>query len=147
MYRTSETNRGFTLIELLVVITIIFVLAATIGWTNSSASGEKLSVATHQLISDIRYTQSLAMGQKSVKSIVWASSGTTYTFLVNPNGSETRRLVTSVAFNTPTLSSLSFNSMGEPIGTCASGCTIQLRYFSETKNIAIAPYTGYAEAS
>lgn len=122
--RPDRGTKGFTLIELLVTITAIFVLAATIGWTNPSASGEAFSVASYQLISDIRYAQSLAMGQRSTQAITRTNGGSNYTVPVSPNGAQTKKLVAGVTFNSSGLSGLSFNSMGEPTGTCASGCTV-----------------------
>jgi type II secretory pathway pseudopilin PulG len=145
MHRPAEAATGFTLLEMVIVITVIFVLAAAIGWKSSATlSGERLSSATEQVKSDIRYVQALAMAQKAAMSVTWVSGSSTYTIPNNPSGSQTKRLILGVAFDTPAFSSLSFDSVGEPTGTCASGCSIQLRYLSATTTIAISPYTGYA---
>jgi prepilin-type N-terminal cleavage/methylation domain-containing protein len=139
-------DRGFTLIEIVVVMTIIFVLVAALGWKSSAAlSGEKLSSAAEQIKADIRYTQAFAMGQRTTASITWTNGGSTYAVSISPSGLQTKRLTANVTFNTPSITSLSFNSIGEPTGACAASvCTIQLQCLGATKTVTINPYTGYA---
>jgi len=108
--RLNRGTPGFTLMELIMVIVIIGILAAIVIPRFESFYAIKLDGATKKVVSDIRYTQQLAVTRHTNSRIIFSADNDNY--LVeeeNPQGSDnwvsvidpfTRRVGLSVDFNT-----------------------------------------------
>lgn len=154
-----KKTHGFTIIELIVVISIVAILAAApliaVNSLNLNLGGQ-----AKQIISDIRYTQSLAMTKgsryrfrilSSTTYQVQDSSGTA----VSLNGSTTTTLNSGITFGTSTNlpnNLINFDTKGAPYtdtaspGTAlASTASIVIRNSLTTLTMSISPSTGYVQ--
>ncbi|OPY77550.1 MAG: hypothetical protein A4E65_02705 [Syntrophorhabdus sp. PtaU1.Bin153] len=144
---------GFTLLEVIMVIMIIGILAATFAYRYPVRSDVPLRIAADQLIADIRYVQARAMGTGKAHTI----SRDFYNFnqYVISEGEglgrkdlESKKLPDYVRLAHTTLPSysLTFNTLGEPVGLDASvdyritlalpaGATATLRVYPITGKI------------
>lgn len=161
-YQEDEMPKrsGFTIIELVVVLTLIGVLAAMIipRWATSPALDSQLQL----LLSDIRYTQALALshGQRFRINFILPStySITTIggTIVNNPStGSAAVTLTSGVTItglaNLPN-NLIAFDEQGIPYTNSAAttalaaDATITLSANGVTRSIVITPTTGLATA-
>jgi len=135
-FRIVADSRGFTLVELVMVVVLISILAVSVVPKFVDTSAFSLAGGAAMAVADIRYTQELAMGTHSAKTIVFTTSNTYYT-------------VDSRNVNLPSKVSISngatftFNSLGEPTADCGSGSPVEITTGSgSTKTITVDCYTG-----
>lgn len=151
-----EKQKGFTLVEFLIVIVLISIIAviAVPQWTTSS----NLDAQTQQLLSDLRYTQMLAIthGQRFRLNLVLPNSyGITNlagTAVPNPStGTNTITLTSGVTItglsNLPN-NLIAFDERGIPYSDSAAttplaaNATITLSGNGMTRSIVITQQTG-----
>jgi len=148
---------GFSIIELLIVMMVISILAVfvSIPWTTPTMN---LGAQANQLVSDIRYTQSLSMAKDQRYRLVITSS-TTYqitnsagTAITLASGATTYTLTSGATFGTlvnlPN-SLIAFDGKGIPYVTTGSPGTalsstasIPMSANGQTRTITILPSTG-----
>jgi len=137
-FQVGADSRGFTLVELIMVVVLISILAVSFVPKFLDTSAITLAGAAAMATADIRYTQELAMGTNSPKTIVFTTTNTYYT-------------VDSRNVNLPSKVSISngatftFNSLGEP--TAGGGSSLTLSAGAETKTITVENYTGRVSSS
>ncbi|MCX7121087.1 MAG: type II secretion system protein [Gammaproteobacteria bacterium] len=153
---SSKKQSGFTIAELIVVIVLISIMAAIAvpRW----ATSPNLDAQTQQLLSDLRYTQMLAMthGQRFRLNFTLPSSyGTTnLAGTAVPNistGGNTVALITGITItgltNLPS-NLVAFDERGIPYSDSAAttplaaNATITLSYNGITRSIVITQQTG-----
>ena len=130
--------RGFTLIELIMVVVLISILAVSVVPKLVDTSAFSLAGGAAMATADIRYTQELAMGTNSVKTIVFTTSNTYYTV-----DSRNVNLPSKVTISSG--ATFTFNSLGEP--TAGGGSSVTLSAGAETKTITVDNYTGRVSSS
>ena len=136
------STQGFTLVELILVVVLISVLSVSFLPKFFDTGSISVAGAAAMVSADIRYTQELAMGTHSSKTIDFTATNTYYT-------------VDSKNVNLPSHVSISsgatfiFNSLGEPLGcsgTCGADCcdSVELTAAgsSPPKTIIVDRYTG-----
>jgi prepilin-type N-terminal cleavage/methylation domain-containing protein len=137
-FRIVPDSRGFTLVELIMVVVLIGILAVSVVPKFVDTSGFSLAGGAAMAAADIRYTQELAMGTHSSKTIVFTTSNTYYTV-----DSQTVNLPSKVSISSG--ATFTFNSLGEP--TTGGGSTVTLSAGAETKTITVESYTGRVSSS
>ena len=137
-FQVVANCRGFTLVELIMVVVLIGILAVSVVPKFVDTSSISLVGGAAMAAADIRYTQELAMGTHSAKSIVFTSGNTYYTV-----GSQTVNLPSRVTISSG--ATFTFNSLGEP--TAGGGSSITLSAGAETKTITVDSYTGRVSTS
>jgi prepilin-type N-terminal cleavage/methylation domain-containing protein len=137
-FQVVADSRGFTLIELIMVVVLISILAVSVVPKFLDTSGFSLAGGAAMATADIRYTQELAMGTHSSKSIVFTTSNTYYTV-----DSRTINLPSKVSISSG--ATFTFNSLGEP--TTGGGSSVILSAGAETKTITVDSYTGRVSSS
>ena len=137
-FQVVADSRGFTLVELIMVVVLIGILAVSVVPRFVDTSAISLLGGASMAAADIRYTQELAMGTHSTKSIVFTSGNTYYTV-----DAQTVNLPSRVTIsNTITFT---FNSLGEP--TAGGGSSVTLSAGSESKTITVESSTGRVSTS
>jgi prepilin-type N-terminal cleavage/methylation domain-containing protein len=137
-FKAVADCRGFTIVELIMVVILIGILAVSFVPKFLDTSGFSLEGAAEMAAADIRYTQELAMGTHSSKTIVFTTTNTYYT-------------VDSRDVNLPSQVSISsgatftFNSLGEP--TTGGGNSVTFSAGTQTKSITVDSYTGRVSSS
>jgi prepilin-type N-terminal cleavage/methylation domain-containing protein len=137
-YQVVANSQGFTLIELIMVVVLISILAVSFVPKFFDTSAISLAGGAAMAAADIRYTQELAMGTHSSKTITFTSNDTYYT--VN---SQTVNLPSKVSISSG--ATFTFNSLGEP--TTGGGSSVILSAGTETKTITVDSYTGRVSSS
>jgi len=156
-------NKGFSLIELIVVIILISILAVSVAPKFDGSASYEAHSHRVQLISALRLTQQRAMQQTNASDgycheIVFDYDETRYgipnrtdctqTSPVFPNDwkpDATGHLVDSsyqISFDINGLtnpSTVGFDWMGRPTGTCAGGCVINVLSTVQTLKITVEP--------
>lgn len=141
----DKTNRGFTLVELLAVLAIFTIISA-VATQNFGIilSKARMNTTIMELVSDIRYAQQIAIGERINCYIVFDNKNKFYSIRVdaNPlpkiikwvNFDKKINLITNFPDNR-----FHFTSMGAP----SSGGTIDINY-GTTKicTITVLPATG-----
>jgi len=121
------------------VMIIIGILAAVVipkvGFDTSPRAS--LEGAAHMIASDIRYIQECAMATRTSKTITFSAGGNSYSFTPTNNLDPSGRLP---AGTTTSALTLTFNSLGEPIG--GGGGSITISGSGGSKTISVANYTG-----
>jgi prepilin-type N-terminal cleavage/methylation domain-containing protein len=129
----SASTQGFTFVELILVVVLISVLSVSFLPKFFDTGSISVEGAAAMVSADIRYTQELAMGTHSSKTIVFTATNTYYT-------------VDSKNVNLPSHVSISsgatfiFNSLGEP--TTGGGSSVTLSAGTDTKTITVDSHTG-----
>ena len=120
----EQSQKGFTALELIIVIMVLSVLAASVIIKNPFSIQDYSSMASDQLIADIRYVQIRAMGLGTSQSITFRVDASDYG-LYDIQG-ERKKLPANIAVASTTFgNTLSFNSLGEPnIGTTNGSITL-----------------------
>jgi len=137
-FQVVADSRGFTIVELVMVVVLIGILAVSVVPKFVDTSAFSLAGGAAMAAADIRYTQELAMGTHSSKTIVFTTSNNFYT--VN---SQTVNLPSRVTISSGT--TFTFNSLGEP--TTGGGSSVTLSAGDETKTITVESYTGRVSSS
>jgi MSHA pilin protein MshC len=137
-FQVVADSRGFTLVELIMVVVLIGILAVSIVPKFVDTSAISLLGGAAMVVADIRYTQELAMGTHTPKTITFATNDTFYT--VN---SQTMNLPSRVSISSG--ATFTFNSLGEP--TAGGGSSVTLNAGAETKTITVDNYTGRVSSS
>jgi MSHA pilin protein MshC len=137
-FQVVVDSRGFTLVELIMVVVLIGILAVSIVPKFVDTSAISLLGGAAMVVADIRYTQELAMGTHTPKTITFATNDTFYT--VN---SQTMNLPSRVSISSG--ATFTFNSLGEP--TAGGGSSVTLNAGAETKTITVDNYTGRVSSS
>jgi prepilin-type N-terminal cleavage/methylation domain-containing protein len=127
----SKAN-GFTLLETIVVVIIIGILVVSIGHRFFSTSETSTVAGVDQVIADIQYVQTIAMGTMAPKSISFTSGSGSYNM-----AGEVRTLPGNATVSTTI--TFTFNSLGEP--TAGGDQTIAIG----SKQIKIWAITGKVE--
>jgi MSHA pilin protein MshC len=136
-FQVVADSRGFTLVELVMVVVLMGILAVSVVPKFVDTSAFSLAGGAAMAAADIRYTQELAMGTHSSKTIVFTTSNNFYT--VN---SQTVNLPSRVTISSG--ATFTFNSLGEPT---TGGGTVTLSAGAETKTITVESYTGRVSSS
>jgi MSHA pilin protein MshC len=136
-FQVVADSRGFTIVELVMVVVLIGILAVSVVPKFVDTSAFSLVGGAAMAAADIRYTQELAMGTHSSKTIVFTTNNTYYT--VN---SQTVNLPSRVSISSG--ATFTFNSLGEPT---TGGGTVTLSAGAETKTITVESYTGRVSSS
>jgi prepilin-type N-terminal cleavage/methylation domain-containing protein len=137
-FRIVSEARGFTIIELMMVVVLIGILAVSVVPKFLDTSAISLVGGAAMAAADIRYTQELAMGTHSSKTIVFTTSNTYYTI-----GAQNVDLPSKVSISSG--ATFTFNSLGEP--TTGGGSAVTLSAGAETKTITVEDYTGRVSSS
>ena len=137
-FQIVADSRGFTLVEIIMVVVLMGILAVSVVPKFVDTSAFSLAGGAAMATADIRYTQELAMGTNSVKTIVFTTSNTYYT--VN---SQTVNLPSKVTISSG--ATFTFNSLGEP--TTGGGSSVTLSAGAESKTITVESYTGRVSSS
>ena len=137
-FQVVADSRGFTLVEIIMVVVLMGILAVSVVPKFVDTSAFSLAGGAAMAVADIRYTQELAMGTNSVKTIVFTTSNTYYT--VN---SQTVNLPSKVTISSG--ATFTFNSLGEP--TTGGGSSVTLSAGAETETITVESYTGRVSSS
>jgi MSHA pilin protein MshC len=137
-FQIVADSRGFTLVELIMVVVLIGILAVSIVPKFVDTSAISLLGGAAMAVADIRYTQELAMGTHTPKTITFATNDTFYT--VN---SQTMNLPSNVSISSG--ATFTFNSLGEP--TAGGGSSVEIQAGSSTKTITVESYTGRVSSS
>ena len=137
-FQIVADSRGFTLVELIMVVVLIGILAVSVVPKFVDTSAISLLGGASMAAADIRYTQELAMGTHSTKSIVFTSGNTYYTV-----DAQTVNLPSRVTISNST--TFTFNSLGEP--TAGGGSSVTLSAGSESKTITVESSTGRVSTS
>jgi len=75
-FQVVADSRGFTIVELVMVVVLIGILAVSVVPKFVDTSAFSLAGGAAMAAADIRYTQELAMGTHSSKTIVFTTSNT-----------------------------------------------------------------------
>jgi prepilin-type N-terminal cleavage/methylation domain-containing protein len=137
-FEVVADSRGFTLVELIMVVILIGVLAVNFAPKFLDTSGFSLEGAAAMAAADIRYTQELAMGTHTSKTIEFTATKTYYTVDSRNVNLPSRVTISSGA-------TFTFNSLGEP--TTGGGSSVTLSAGTDTKTIAVDSYTGRVSSS
>jgi prepilin-type N-terminal cleavage/methylation domain-containing protein len=137
-FRVVADSRGFTLVELIMVVVLISILAVSVVPKLVDTSAISLQGGAAMVVADIRYTQELAMGTHTPKTITFVTNDTFYT--VN---SQTMNLPSRVSISSG--ATFTFNSLGEP--TTGGGSSVEIQAGSSTKTITVESYTGRVSSS
>lgn len=135
---------GMSLIETVIVMVIIAILAAVVIPRVGFDTSPRASVegAAYMIASDIRYVQECAMANRVSKSIAFVSGQSSYTFPATTpstnNFDPSGRLPSGVTVGTTT--TITFNSLGEPIA--GGGGSITISGSGGSKTISVSNYTG-----
>ena len=156
MTQTRTQAQGFTLIELIMVMVVLGVVA-TVTAMRMPGAGLNVSAQAEQLASDIRYTQSLAMGRGQSFRINFTAGTYQITDIggvaqVHPGTGQTAAisLGTTVlsGYNPPYINSyLAFDSLGVPYTdltttTQTSLAILTLTGGGEAYTLRVVPQTG-----
>ena len=133
-----ESSQGFTLVELIMIIVLISILAVSVMPKFISTSSFSLMGGAAMVAADIRYTQELAMGTHSSKTITFTTDDSHYTV-----DSRTVNLPSKVSISTG--ATFTFNSLGEP--TSGGGHSVEIQAGSSTKTITVDSFTGWVTVS
>ena len=140
-FQIVADSRGFTLIELIMVVVLISIMAVSVVPKLFDTSAISLAGGAAMATADIRYTQDLAMGTNSVKTIVFTASNNYYTV-----DSQTVNLPSRVTISSG--ATFTFNSLGEPIADCGSGSPVEITTGSGSlKTITVDCHTGRVSSS
>jgi|MudIll2142460700_1097286.scaffolds.fasta_scaffold20481_2 Tfp pilus assembly protein FimT len=134
---TRASSVGFTFIELIIIITIIGILATVAvfkGW--GSTNPNALKVAIDQVITDMRFAQTMAMAKSVYVQVSFTSGSRIYRL-----GDEARQLPSGVVAGATR--TFSFNMLGEYPETTDGYLTLSVG--TGTKRIQVYAKTGYAE--
>jgi MSHA pilin protein MshC len=137
-FQIVADSRGFTLVELIMVVVLIGILAVSVVPKFVDTSAISLQGGAAMVVADIRYTQELAMGTHTPKTITFTTNNTFYT--VN---SQTMNLPSRVSISNG--ATFTFNSLGEP--TAGGGSSVEIQAGSSTKTITVESYTGRVSSS
>jgi prepilin-type N-terminal cleavage/methylation domain-containing protein len=137
-FQIVADSRGFTLVELIMVVVLIGILAVSFVPKFLDTSAFSLAGASAMAAADIRYTQELAMGTHSSKTIVFTTTNTYYTV-------DSRNVDFPSKVTISTGATFTFNSLGEP--TTGGGSSVTLSAGAETKTISVDSYTGRVSSS
>jgi MSHA pilin protein MshC len=137
-FQIVADSRGFTIIELIMVVVLIGILAVSVVPKFMDTSAISLLGGAAMAVADIRYTQELAMGTHTSKTITFTTNDTFYT--VN---SQTMNLPSRVSISSG--ETFTFNSLGEP--TTGGGSSVEIQAGSSTKTITVESYTGRVSSS
>jgi len=137
-FQVGADSGGFTLVELIMVVVLISILAVSFVPKFLDTSAISLAGGAAMAAADIRYTQELAMGTHSPKTIVFTASNTYYTVDSRNVNLPSRVSISSGA-------TFTFNSLGEP--TAGGGTSVTLSAGAETKTITVESYTGRVSSS
>jgi prepilin-type N-terminal cleavage/methylation domain-containing protein len=137
-FQVLADSRGFTLVELIMVVVLISILAVSFVPKFLDTSAITLAGAAAMATADIRYTQELAMGTNSPKTIVFTTTNTYYTV-----DSRNVNLPSKVSISSG--ATFTFNSLGEP--TTGGGSSVILSAGTDTKTITVESYTGRVSSS
>ena len=131
--RIVASARGFTIVELIMIIVLIGIVSISVLPTFISTSTLSLEGGAAMVAADIRYTQELAMGTHTSKSIIFNGGDTFYTV-----DSRTVNLPSRVSITSG--QTYTFNSLGEP--TTGGGLSVIIDAGGSTKTITVGSYTG-----
>jgi prepilin-type N-terminal cleavage/methylation domain-containing protein len=145
-------QRGFTLIELVVVMVVLAIIAATAAMRLGGSNG-RLGPQADQLVSDIRYVQSLSMTRNARHCIAFTAVNYTIT-----NSNCTTPIALLTAANPVVLASgvtlattnnlLTFNTLGRPFTDAAATtalaaeAVLTLTAGSDSLTVRVTPETG-----
>ena len=137
-FHAVANSKGFTLVELIMVVVLISILAVSVVPKFLDTSAFSLAGGAAMAAADIRYSQELAMGTHSAKTIVFTTSNTYYTV-----DSRNVNLPSKVTISSG--ATFTFNSLGEP--TAGGGSSVTLSAGAEAKTITVSSYTGRVSSS
>ncbi|MEN6615970.1 MAG: type II secretion system protein [Syntrophorhabdus sp.] len=136
---SPKTQRnGFTSIELIIVILVLSMLSAMVIVKNPFSVRDYSSIASDQLIANIRLTQLNAMGMKRVQSITFFVDSSDYGVYDLSGVRKKLPGDITVSPSSTITNPLTFNSLGEP---SSSG----IIYLSGGRNVTVHPSTGKVE--
>ena len=155
MTQTRTQAQGFTLIELIMVMVLLGVVA-TVTAMRMPGAGLNVSAQAEQLASDIRYTQSLAMGRGQRFRINFTANSYQITDMggvgqVHPGTGQTAAInlgsTVLSGYNPPYINSyLAFDSLGVPFTDPTTTQTIlailTLTGGGEAYTLRVVPQTG-----
>jgi len=151
----TATTSGFTLIELVIVIVIMGILATGVTHVNTGQTAMTLAAQARALVSDLRYTQNLAMTKDARYKLVKASN-TQYTIskIGSPTPSndvlmKTVNLKSGTTFSSFPNGLIAFDTTGVPYTTgtspgtlLTSSLVIVLTADGRTESVFVTPETG-----
>jgi type II secretory pathway pseudopilin PulG len=120
------------------VVVLISILAVSIVPKFVDTSAISVVGGAAMVEADIRYTQELAMGTNSSKTITFTTDESEYTV-----DSRTMNLPSRVSISSG--ATFTFNSLGEP--TTGGGSSVEIQAGSSTKTITVESNTGRVSSS
>lgn len=136
----SLSQSGMTIIEMIAVMLIIGILAAVVipKVDYLTSTGPSVDGAAYMVASDIRYAQEFAMANRVLKSVIFNSGSSVYTFSPISSLDPSGQLPSGVTINNNY--TITFNSLGEPIA--GGGGSVTVTGGGQTRTISVVNYTG-----
>lgn len=142
----EPSSFGFTSIELIIVIVTLAILVGTAVVSFRVTDQDKSTIAADQLIADIQYVQTRAMGLGSQQNILFSTGTSFYNIREGTNVIEQKSLpddVTIINTNFNGSNILTFNTLGEPTFSPSANGTVDLgKGTSSNKTITVLAITG-----
>lgn len=86
-FRLFRDAGGFSLAELIIIIVVMGILAAAVGLTiNSVNEDSRISVAANNALSDLRYSQEIAMAERKDVNFTVSAGTNTYSATYQSTG-------------------------------------------------------------
>jgi prepilin-type N-terminal cleavage/methylation domain-containing protein len=150
MSKKWRSDNGFTAIEAIIVIVIIGILATAIIYRYNRSIDTDGTLAANQLIADIQYVQTRAMGIGRPHNIIFALGTSSYSIREGTNIIEQKNLPDpdNIIIRNTNLpgNMLTFNTIGEPTFSATENGAINLGKGTNTyRIITIFPITGKAQ--
>lgn len=142
------SRNGFTSVELIIVIAALALLAGAAVVSIQISDQDRSTIAADQLIADIQYVQTRAMGTGNQQNIIFSTGTSSYSLREGVNLIEQKSLPDGVTIRSTNLSGnvLIFNTLGEPTFGTAGVASINIgKGSSPDRAVTILAVTGIVQ--